>query len=283
MTSCRPLALAVLGSFLFSPSALAGFKAKKASNEELVTCLSEQADDVKRQCMNTIADKQVTEATEALVGLAKEGTTKVLRAHALGTLEKLAVPEAVPAAVHMAKNDTEPNNRGKALVVLQLLASEADGAPVVVDRMANDTDPSVRRKALAVAKKVEWAGMDQAMMDHGLGDGDPMVKRDALYGLIALESQAARPAIYEATRSLPEAERTSVVRVWAKNVLPEDVPFLLECLDDSDEDVAVYAARALAAHGDASVAPQLREKGKDHGGRRKDEFTDAAKKLEAGK
>lgn len=276
------LSALVLGGLLLSPAAYAGFKAKKASNAELIACLSEQSDDVKRDCMNYIAEKGVTEAADALVALVADGETKVVRAHAMGTLEKLAVPQAVPAAIAMAKGDSEPQNRSKALVVLQKLAAESDGAPVVIDRMANDQDPDVRRKAMSVAKKVEWAGMEQAMIDHGLSDGDPLVKRDALYGLLAIESQLARPAIYAATQGLPEAERTSVIRVWAKNVLPSDVPFLVECLDDSDDDVAIYAARALVAHGDASVAPTLREKGKAHGGARKDELKDAAKTLEKG-
>ena len=281
MSLSRTLPLVLVG-FLLSPAAQAGFKAKKASNDELVACLSEQPDDVKRDCMNYISEKGVAEASDALVGLVKESDVKVIRAHALGTLEKLATPQVTPAAIYMARNDPEPANRGKGLVVIQKVVSESDGASVVLDRMANDEVVSVRRKALAVAKKVSWAGMEEGMIDHGLTDSEPLVKRDAVYGLLAIESQRARPAIYGVTRSLPEAERTSVLRVWAENALPSDTDFLVSMLDDSHEKAAIYAARALAASGDASVAPTLREKGKEYGGNRKDEFKDAAKQLESG-
>ncbi|GEM_PF-2888900 len=273
----------LLASLVFTPVAHAGFKAKKASDDELIACLDEQPDEVKRACMDFIVDKRVLQAGDALVALSAHGTTKVLRAHALGSLEKLGAVQAVPAAVRMATDDPEPNNRKKALVVLQKLATQADGAPVVIDRMAHDNDPDVRRKALAVAKKVTWEGMEQAMIDHGLSDGDPLIIRDAIYGLVAIQSTLARPAIYDATRALPEAERTSVLRNWAEHVLPQDIDFILSCLDDTDDDVAIYAGRALAAYGDKAHVDTLRAKAKEHGGKRADAFEDSAKELRKGK
>lgn len=282
MSTSRTLAL-VLGGLLFSPAAHAGFKAKKASPDELIGCLSDQADEIKRECMDYIVEGGVVQAGDNLLALVKGAEDKVVRAHAIGTLEKLAAPQVTPAALHMAVHDAEPANRGKALVVIQKLVSEAEGAPVVIDRMANDDDSDVRRKALTVAKKVTWAGMEQAMIDHGLSDGEALVKRDAVYGLLAIESTLGRPAIYGATQSLPDKERASVLRVWAKNPLPGDRDFLIGMLDDPYEDAGIFAARALVALGDASVAPILREKGKALGGDRKDEYKDAAKSLEDGK
>ncbi len=281
MSSPHVLVLAVLGGLLLASPAHA-FKAKKASNAELVSCLSEQPDDVKRDCMDYIEERMVEEAADALVALSRDGSSRVVRADAIGTLEKLQVPQAVPAALAMAVDDVEPTNRSKALVVLQKLASEAEAQATVIDRMANDSDPGVRRKALTVAKKVSWSGMEQAMIDHGLSDGDPRVRRDALYGLIAIESRQARPAIYAATKGLPEAERTSVLRVWAKNPLAQDLPFLYECLEDPDDDVAVYAARAIAALGDRSQVEPLRAKARELGGYREGKIMDAAEDLEKG-
>ncbi len=276
-----PRAFALTLSLLLLPSvAHAGFKAKKASNAELVDCLSSQPDDVKRDCMDYISEKGVMEAGASLSELAKTGEDRVVRAHALGTLEKLGAPEAVPTAVHMARQDPERPNREKALVVLQKMADEAVGAPVVIQAMAEDPEEGVRRKALTVAKKVPWAGMEEAMIAHGLNDESAMVRRDALYGLIAIETTKGRPAIYDATRGLPDAERASVMRVWAKNPLPEDRDFFISMLDDPSEDVAIHTARTMAKTGDATLAPVLREKAKESRGDRKDEFKDAAKELE---
>ncbi len=281
MTLSRTLALAL--ALLAVPSvAHAGFKAKKASDAELVDCLTSQPKDVKRDCMDYIVDKEVMEAGPALAELAKTGGDRVLRAQALGTLEKLGAPEAVPTAVHMARQDTDRPNREKALVVLQKMADEAVGAPVVIEAMAEDPEEGVRRKALTVAKKVTWDGMEEAMIAHGLNDASAMVRRDAIYGLLAIDSELGRPAIYDATKGLPDAERTSVMRVWAKNPLPADRDFLVSMLDDPSEDVAIYAARTMVKTGDATLAPVLREKGKEYGGDRKDEFKDAAKELEKG-
>jgi hypothetical protein len=282
MTAGARVVALMLGGLFLVPTAHAGFKAKKASNAELVACLKDQPNDVKRDCMDFISDKAVVEAGDALAVLAKQGDDRIVRAHAIGTLEKLAAPQVTAAAIDMAVNDKEASNRSKALVVIQKVVSEADGAPVVVDRMANDPDEGVRRKALSVAKKVTWAGMDDAMINHGLTDDAAMVRRDALYGLLAVESEKARPAIYTVTQALPDAERKSTLRIWAKNPLAMDKDFLVAMLDDANEDVGIFAARALLALGDASVAPILRERGKAHGGDRKSEYKDAAKDLEKG-
>ena len=149
----------------------------------------------------------------------------------------------------------------------------------MLDRMANDDDAAVRRKALTVAKKVSWTGMEQGMIDHGLTDDDSMVRRDAVYGLLAIDSELGRPAIYEITKALPDKERASALRVWSKNVLAADRDFLIEMLDDPTEDAAVFATRALEALGDPSVAPILIEKANNTSGKRKDELIDAAEAL----
>ncbi len=258
------------------------FKAKKASDAELVSCLADQPDEIKVDCMSWIAKRGVSEAGEPLAKMAIEDPSGSLRGRAIGALERLEAPQVTDVAIRMAREDAEPKNRSKALVIIQKLVDETHGAPVVLERMAADPDPMVRRKALTVAKKVSWAGMEQGMIDHGLTDEDSMVRRDAIYGLLAIESRAARPAIYAVTRGLPAKERTSALRVWGKNPLPEDKDFLIEMLDADVEDVAIYAARALAALGDATVAPLLRDKSRSASGKPAVEFERAAQTLEGG-
>jgi HEAT repeat protein len=234
------------------------FKAKKASDDELVACLERPEAELRIECAEYIARRGLSGRQDALVQAAKADAAPLVRLAALEALRDLGTPGLVIAASHMAIEDAVTSNRAKALGVIEKDCGD-ESAPVVVRAMA-DADATIARKAVIIVGKRGFSEGEPWLVQSGVTHGEPAVVEQAWKTLTVLGNPDLRPQIHQALASGNESVRKAIARAMRDTVLPADKQALIGALDDANTHVARDAAKALVALGDASVAPILREK-----------------------
>jgi len=255
------------------------FKAKKASNAELVEALGSPEGDIREDAIVEIGRRNLTDSAPQLIELAKSDPEAYVRKRALSALEDMRPEGLYTLCDHIIQNDEDKSQRGKALAILEQTGPSSHSATVGF-ALVNDSDAGIRRKAAIIIGKRSWADQQDALVT-GAGDTDSKVMYASYRALIRLGDEAMRPMIHEALANMDDEKlREEIARGLGETPLAVDKDALVAALDDPDVDVAVLGARALAKLGDTSVGPMLREKsGSAADEKRSEEFAKAAAQL----
>ncbi|MCP4868318.1 MAG: HEAT repeat domain-containing protein [Proteobacteria bacterium] len=240
----------VFVALAFPGTAMAGkaFDQDDVTGRQLIEYLDHDSWRFRHDACEELADRKMIQAEAKLVQLVSEDPAERVRRQCLKALEHLGSAQLVPAAESMALNDGDPDNRRTALAIIEDDGSERSG-PILGTIVAGDPDAGTRRKAAIILGKKAWRNGFDGLRQAALSDADKGVRE------AAVEALGRRPAA-------------------------DDRDTLVTCLDDTEEDVQIDAARALVKLGDRSVASVLRDKALDA----KDsdvaeEFNEAAEKL----
>jgi HEAT repeat protein len=206
---------------------------------------------VPAQAAFMLAELGVTEAVDKIAVLLKHEEPRV-RMEAAAALQILNDPRAVPALLE-AMRDSDANVRYNAMQTLRRLNTPEAEAAVV----AGLQDPVAdNRQAAAQALGEMKAEEAVEPLTRTLGDGDGWVRNAAMQAL----SQIGGPAAADAVATFLAPSKPQDLRVIAAETLgrmaPEAVPYLIQALNDENEDVQAAAMRALGEIGDpATVEP----------------------------
>ncbi len=240
------------------PVLAGGFKARKASDEELAACLSDADPELRADCAEEIGSRALLDNADRLLVVAKQDAAPRVRSAAIAALEEMGAQTLAAAAEHMAVNDGDAGNRAKALSIIEKHLSEAS-APAVIQAM-QDSDPAIRRKATIIVGKRAFSAGEPWLVEHGVSDEDQKVVLEAWKAIVRLGNPEHRPAVHNALATGSEEVRRAIARGMRDQVLPVDKDALVGALDDANTHVVRDAAKALVELGDASVAGILRQK-----------------------
>ena len=271
------MTLILLLSLLTAP-ALA-FKAKHATNTELVQALDHPDVEVREDAIVEIEKRVVSDAAPRLLELAKDDPELAVRKRALSALEDIRPDGLYDVCDHIVRNETDKGQRSKAIAIIENTGPSSYSGTVGFALM-NDEDVGVRRKAAIIIGKRGWTDQQEALV-AGASDSDDKVRYASYRALIRLADEAMRPMIHEGLGDMEDEKlREEIARGLGEDPMAIDRDPLVAALDAPDVDVAVLSARALAKLGDESVGPMLREKSqKATDEKRSEEFARAAAKL----
>ncbi len=263
---------------LTSGPALA-FKAKSASNAELVEALDSSERDIRVDAAVEIQRRVVVDAAPKLIELVKSDPEVAVRKKALVALEAIRPDELYTVCDYVVRNDSDKGQRSKALVILEKTGPSSFSATVGY-ALANDEDIGVRRKAAIIIGKRGWADQQDALL-AGAEDTDDKTRYASYRALIRLGDESTRALVHAGLENMDDEKlREEIARGLGESPLAVDRDPLIARLDDPDVDVAVLSARALAKLGDTSVGPMLREKSSQvTEEKRAEEFAKAAAQL----
>jgi HEAT repeat protein len=167
----------------------------------------------------------------------------------------------VPRATKALKNE-DPKARALAVRVLTKLGPKASGAvPGLIDA-SKDTDPEFRSKVyLALAAIGPAAGPATEALTVGISSNDKRISESALYALREI-GPGAKAAIRPLLRRA-EADKSfdSLAAAWALSRIAPDngaiaariIPVLVRGLSNSDEQIRLNSAEAIAEWGPAAT------------------------------
>lgn len=247
----------LLLSLVLSGPALA-FKAKKASNPELVEALTHDEIDDRIDAIAEIDKRAMTDAGPELAELVLNDPEVAVRKKALKVLEKQRYEGVHELCAQVLPNDEDSGMRQTAMAILEDTGPSSYSG-LFGDAAQNDADEGNRRKAIIIIGKRNWTDQQEAVL-AATADSDLKVQHQAWVALIRLGDEAMRPPIHEALANGDEKTREQIAKVLGEAPLAIDKDALVAALDDEDIDVKVLAARSLAKLGDESVGPLLREK-----------------------
>jgi HEAT repeat protein len=188
--------------------------------------------------------------------LAEENKAKVREAiaFALGEIAReslagAADPNLLPALIKALKDD-EPLVRRSAAYALGNLGRDAEPARDALEAALADAKAEVRQNVAWALGKLGASGVPA--LRKALGDGDPLVKRDAANSLAGIEIAAVRPALGELLKLCGENNsevRRSALAALVRIVGPEDTgaaASIRQALLDPDFEVRCNAALVLS-------------------------------------
>lgn len=246
----------ILSLFLSGPAH--AFKAKKASDAELVTALTHDEVDDRIDAIAEMERRGMKESGADIAQLVRTDPVPGVRKKGLAVLEKLRWDGLYDLCGEVMVSDEDDAIRAKAMAILED-QGPSSFSPSFGQVAQSDADEGNRRKAVIIIGKRGWADQQEAVL-AATRDSAPKVQHQAWIALIRLGDEAMRPAVHVALKEGDEQTREQIAKVLGEAPLAIDKDPLVAALDDPDLDVRVLAARSLGKLGDASVGPLLREK-----------------------
>ncbi len=240
------------------PAEAKKIKPGKATDAQLLEQLTQAQAPDQQLMLDEIEKRGLATACPQLGERARLDDAAGTRGRSLAVMDSLDCPNLLDTAVHQVEKDRFPANRLAALDVVRAKGS-AEQVPLLLTVLGEDQAVQVRHRALGMAIETGWEGTDPLLVKALRDDYTPIVQ-DAAVVLLEAGITEGRSALYEEIPTLQPEERASVMQVWETRPMPGDTGYLLSSLSDSHTPVAVSAANALGALGDASVVAVLQQK-----------------------